>query len=367
MNEMPPLPTSGGEVKIDWTGAKKINLALQGGGAHGAFTWGVLDYILEDGRLDVEAITGTSAGAMNAAVYAEGYLENGRKGAREALAEFWHEVSEEGRMSPIQRSLMDQLMGDWSLEHSPGLWFMDIFTRITSPYEFNPHNLNPLRDFIAKRINFDAVRACEEIKLFISATNVYTGKVRAFERHELTADHIMASACLPFLFQAVEIDGEAYWDGGYMGNPALFPLFYDNACDDTLLVQINPIERRELPRRARDIQNRVNEISFNGNLLHELRAVNFVSRLIDEGKLSRDEYKRVLIHRIEGAEKMKTFSASSKLNAEWGFLEHLRDIGRDAAKAWIDQHYDDIGVRSTIDIKDAIRETVVPAVLALDD
>ena len=358
MNELPPIAASGGEVKIDWTGAKKINLALQGGGAHGAFTWGVLDYILEDGRLDVEAISGTSAGAMNAAVYAEGYLENGRKGAREALAEFWHEVSEEGRMSPIQRSLMDKVMGNWSMEHSPALWMSDIFSRIISPYEFNPANLNPLKDFIAKRINFEAVRACEDIKLFISATNVYDGKVRVFHREELTADHIMASACLPFMFQAVEIDGEAYWDGGYMGNPALYPLFYDNACDDLLIVQINPIERRELPRTARDIQNRVNEISFNGNLLHELRAVNFVSKLIDQGKLSRDEYRRVLLHRIEGAEKMKAFSASSKLNAEWEFLTHLRDIGRDSARVWLARHYEDLGRRSTIDIQSDIHEAV---------
>jgi len=359
MNELPPIASAGSEVRIDWGGAKKINVALQGGGAHGAFTWGVLDHILEDGRLDIEALSGTSAGAMNAAVYAEGYLENGRQGARDALTEFWHEVSEEGRMSPIQRSLLDKFMGDFTLEHSPGLWFFDMFTRFTSPYEFNPANLNPLRDFISKRIDFEAVRACNEIKIFISATNVYTGKVRVFHREELTADHIMASACLPFIFQAVEIDGEAYWDGGYMGNPALFPLFYNSTCDDLLIIQINPIERRQLPRTARDIQNRVNEISFNGNLLHELRAVNFVTRMIDEGKLSRDDYKRVLLHRIEGAEKMKSFSASSKLNAEWSFLTHLRDVGRDAAKAWLARHYDDIGHRATIDVHQDIRESAV--------
>ena len=345
---------SGRPVSIDWSGEKSINLALQGGGAHGAFTWGVLDQILEDGRLDVEAISGTSAGAMNAAVYCEGYLENGRAGAREALTDFWREVSREGRMSLVQRSLFDKLMGNWSLETSYGLWFFDVFTSMVSPYEFNPANLNPLRDFLAKRIDFEKVRACQDIKVFVSATNVYTGKVRVFEREELTPDHVMASACLPYVFQAVEIEGEPYWDGGYMGNPALFPLFYETGCDDLLIVQINPIERRETPRTAREIQNRMNEISFNGNLIHELRAVDFVTKLIDDGKLSRDEYKRVLVHRIDGADQMKAFNASSKLNAEWAFLTQLRDIGRAAAKRWLDAHWEDIGKRSTIDVKRTI-------------
>ncbi len=215
---------------IDWTGQKKISLALQGGGSHGAFTWGVLDAILEDGRLDVEAITGTSAGAMNAVVFAEGYLEGGREGARKSLAKFWRSISDEGAFTPAQQKFVHLFFQDWPLQANLAYWWSDFLTHYSSPYDFNPLNINPLRDHLVKTIDFEKVRACEEVKLFVSATNVHNGRVAVFERHELSADHVMASACLPFLFQAVEIAGVPYWDGGYMGNPALFPLFYKTGC-----------------------------------------------------------------------------------------------------------------------------------------
>jgi NTE family protein len=328
---------------------KTVLLALQGGGAHGAFTWGVLDALLEDGRLAIEAVTGASAGAMNAVVMVEGWLEGGVKGAREQLETFWHRVSRDGRLPPGQRALLNGLLGYWSSD----LW-ADVFARAWSPYEANPLNINPLRDTIDDLIDFDTVRACRDVKIFVTATNVWTGKVAVFRESELTADHLMASACLPTVFQAVEIDGQPYWDGGYMGNPALFPLFYESVSDDILLVQINPVERRETPRTVQEIQNRLTEITFNGNLLRELRAVEFVTRLIDEGKLSPREYKRVLMHRIDGTGVLDDYEASSRSNAGWEFFLHLRDAGRATAQRWLEANYDAIGTRATLDLRDTV-------------
>ena len=337
---------------IDWGGKKKINLALQGGGSHGAFTWGVLDAILEDGRLDVEAITGTSAGAMNAVVFAEGYCNGGRVGARHQLEAFWSALSaHDGLFASQQQLVFEKMARPFGFEGSPAYWWLDFVTHYASPYEFNPLDINPLRDLLTRVIDFEKVRACQELKLFVAATNVRSGKIRIFKREELGPEHVLASACLPFIFQAVEIDGVPYWDGGYSGNPALFPLFYETACPDIVIVQINPIERDETPRSARDIQNRVNEISFNSTLIHELRAVEFVQRLVDEGKVSRDAYMRTFVHRIDGAAPLKAFSAASKFDASWDSLIALRDIGRAAAKTWLDKHYDDIGVCNSFDIK----------------
>lgn len=338
---------------VDWTGKKKINLALQGGGAHGAFTWGVLDHLLEDGRIDVEAISGASAGAMNAVVYTEGYLEGGREGARKHLADFWKAVSDEGSMSGGAAPAFDALFKPFGFDKSPALWWMDTLTHYASPYELNPLNINPLRDLLARTVDFAKVRACEQIQVFVSATNVRTGKIALFERKDLRIEHVMASACLPMAFQAVEIDGVPYWDGGYMGNPALFPLFYHNATPDTLIVQINPVERAETPKTAQDIQNRLNEITFNGALLRELRAVEFVQRLVDQKKLGPPDYERPFIHRIDGAEPMKMFSAASKMDASWDSLISMRDIGREAARQWLAAHYDDIGIRDTLDLRAA--------------
>ena len=293
---------------------KSVSLALQGGGAHGAFTWGVLDYLLEDGRLTIEAITGASAGSMNAVVLFEGWLEGGPDGAREQLRKFWKRVSLDGVLSPLQRSMFDRLLSYWSFDGSSQLWF-DAWSRVASPYDLNPLDINPLRDALNSLIDFERVRACKDAKLFIAATNVWSGKIRIFNGPELTVDHVLASACLPLLFKSVEIDGEPYWDGGYTGNPALFPLFYETQSDDILLVQINPIERRATPRTVQEIQNRMTEITFNANLLQQLRSIEFVTRLIDDGKLSTKDYKRVFMHRIHGGQALDDFTAASRLSA----------------------------------------------------
>ena len=338
---------------VKWDGEKQISLGLQGGGAHGAFTWGVLDFILEDGRLDMEAISGCSAGAMNAVVLAEGYLENGRDGARQKLMEFWHSISDDGSMQGMQRGVFEQVFAGMKFEDSPAYQMMDLMTHYLSPYQFNPFDINPLRDHLIKMIDFEKVRGCRDIKLFISATNVQTGKIKVFERHELTVDHIMASACLPFLYKAVEIDGVPYWDGGYMGNPAVYPLFYKTASSDVLIIQVNPVESPDTPKTAREIQNRLNEITFNGTLLREFRAIEFVNRLIADGKLPAGEYREAFIHRIDGGVALSGFSAASKLNTSWSFLKGLRDMGRASASVFLTEHYDDIGQRGTLDLRKA--------------
>ena len=331
---------------------KKINLALQGGGSHGAFTWGVLDRLLDDERIEIDAITGTSAGAMNAVALVSGYLDGGRQGARDALERFWSSVSRERGMTPVQRDLFDKLFGAFRFDGTPLHFWMDFFGRFASPYDFNPLNINPLRDHLADAIDFQKVRACESIKLFVAATNVHTGKIQVFNRGELTPDHIMASACLPTLFQAVEIEGVPYWDGGYLGNPAIFPLFYESKTPDIVLVQVNPVVRAETPRTVQDIQNRLNEITFNAALMSEFRAIDFVTRLVDSGRLSRTEYMRPFMHRIHGAEAVAAFSAATKFDTRWRLLLSLRDIGRQAADDWLAASFDAIGERSTMDLRE---------------
>ena len=331
---------------------KRINLALQGGGAHGAYSWGVLDRLLEHPQIEVDAISGTSAGAMNAAVLAPGLAEGGNAGARERLTDFWRHVSLIDKFSPVRRTFWEWLNGGYTLERSPGLAFMETLTRTFSPYQVNPLNFNPLRGILENLIDFDTLRHAQAAKLFISATNVVTGRARIFENAEMTPDVLLASACLPQMFQAVEIDGEHYWDGGFMGNPAIYPLIYGVETQDVVLVQINPLERHGVPKSARDIQNRINEISFNASLMHEMRAIQFVTRLIDEGELDSSNYKRMLIHMIEAEDALEAFGASSKLNADWDFLTTLKDVGRDAANNWLDENFDKVGVESTVNLRE---------------
>jgi NTE family protein len=328
---------------------RKVVLALQGGGAHGAFTWGVCDRLLEDGRLEIEGICGTSAGAMNAAVLGYGFALDGAGGARAALDHFWQRIAESGRHGPIKRSPMDRMMGNWKLDYSPSYFFFDMMTRMFSPYQFNPTNQNPLRDVLLDSIDFDVLRASTAIRLFICATNVRSGKVKVFENRDLKVEALLASACLPFLFQTVEIDGESYWDGGYMGNPALFPLIYNCQSRDVLIVQINPLYRDEVPTTSREILERVNEISFNSSLMREMRAVQFVTSLIDSGQLDHQRYRRMNFHMI-ASDELSQLGASTKLNADLDFLEHMRDIGRRAADGWLTENFDSIGVTSTIDL-----------------
>ncbi|MGD8834853.1 MAG: patatin-like phospholipase family protein [Desulfobacteraceae bacterium] len=333
------------------TSTKPINLALQGGGAHGAFTWGVLDRLLASGRIAVSAISGTSAGAINAVVAADGIMAGGRKGARNALLDFWKSISQAAQMSPAKRTLLDALLGNWNLDYSPGYLAMDFLNRLASPYQLNPLDINPLRDLIDELVDFERVRSCDRLKLFISATSVQTGQVRVFRRKELTADAIMASACLPQLFQAVRIDGEDFWDGGFSGNPVLYPFAYYAQAPDVVVVQINPLCCQKTPTTARDILNRVNEITFNASLLNELRAIEFVGRLVDSGALDPKRYKRLYIHMIADPEGFAPLNASSKLNADWQFLCHMRDLGRAAAGRWLDEHYEKIGKQASVDVR----------------
>ncbi len=331
--------------------SKALNLALQGGGAHGAFTWGVLDKMFEDGRIWIEAISGTSAGAMNAVVAAQGMYDGGGPGARVALEAFWRAVSEAGRHSPLQRTWFDRMMGTWSLDMSPAYLALDMLNRVASPYETNPLQINPFRDLVGSLIDFKKVQDCTDMPIYISTTNVETGRARIFSRSEITLDVVMASACLPFMFHAVMIDGAPYWDGGYMGNPVLFPLIDESSCGDIAIIQINPITRSGTPTSARQILDRVNEITFNSSLLKDLWAVGLINRLVAEGKLDRNEYRDMRIHLIEAEQEISPLGASSKLNTEWEFLVLLRDIGRRAAGQWIDRHFDDIGKRTTVDIE----------------
>lgn len=331
--------------------AKRINLALQGGGSHGAFTWGVLDRLLEESNLEIDSISGTSAGAMNAVVMADGFTRGGVEMAREKLEYFWRAVSKAGRGGLIQRTPINRFFGKWSLADSWGYHFSNSLTRLFSPYQLNPLNINPLRQLLDSCIDFDSVNRCKKIKLFISATNVETGRVKVFEGKNLTVDMVLASACLPQIFQAVEIEGVPYWDGGFMGNPSLFPFRDHSDTADIVVVQINPIERKGAPQTPHEIQNRLNEINFNASLLKEFRAIEFVSRLIDQGSIDERNYRKERIHLIQNQEALLPLGASSKMNVEWEFLIHLRDIGRQTAESWLSSEYDHIGVRSSVDLR----------------
>ncbi|MBB5575287.1 MULTISPECIES: patatin-like phospholipase family protein [Rhizobium] len=331
-----------------------IDLALQGGGAHGAFSWGVLDRLLEEPRLRIEGISGTSAGAMNAAVLAHGYTVNGVAGAREALTEFWRKVSGAARFSPFQRGPLDVLLGRWSLDHSPMFVAMDMMARLFSPYDLNPASANPLSAILAESVDFDRLSA-SPIKLFVTATNVRTGRGRVFRNSELTPDVLLASACLPTLFQAVEIDGEAYWDGGYAGNPTITPLVRECTSQDTILVQINPVERPGTPRSAREILNRINEVSFNAVLLKELKMIALLRKVAQVGDDEGERWASMRIHRVV-SDMMSGLGSSSKLNAEWEFLTMLHDWGRKSADAFLDAHGDDLGRRSSLDLDILLEE-----------
>ena len=325
-----------------------VDLALQGGGSHGAFTWGVLDRLLEEPQLRIAAISGTSAGAMNAAVLADGWVEGGAEGARAALDKYWQQVSRAAAFSLLQRSPLDRLMGRWTLDTSPAYIAMDLISRVMSPYDLNPFGLNPLRGILAECIDFSRL-ARSPIKLFVTATSVRTGRGRIFRNAEITADVLLASACLPTMFRAVEIDGEAYWDGGYAGNPTITPLIRESDAHDTILVQINPRERPDTPRSAAEILNRLNEISFNSPLMKELRMIALLRQVADPGTGEGARWAQMRTHRI-ATDVLAEFGASSKLNAEWDFVSMLRDEGRRAASEFLDTHAGDLGTRSTTDL-----------------
>jgi NTE family protein len=329
-----------------------VDFALQGGGAHGAFTWGVLDRLLEEPWLRIDGISGTSAGAMNAAVLVDGYAENGANGARAALENFWQRVSRAALLSPLRRTPLDVLLGRWTLDHSPVFVAMDLMARLFSPYDFGLGGANPLRDILAESVHFDRL-AQAPIKLFVTATNVRTGRGRVFRNGEITPDVLLASACLPTLFQAIEIDGESYWDGGYSGNPTITPLVRECNSKDTILVQINPVERPGSPRAARDILNRLNEVSFNAVLLKELRMIALLRQVAQPDNSESAKWAKMRIHRVS-SEVMVELGYSSKLNAEWEFLCMLRDEGRRAGDAFLNAHRENLGRRSTFDLDELL-------------
>jgi NTE family protein len=331
---------------------KTINLALQGGGSHGAFAWGVLDRLLEDERIGIEGIVGTSAGAMNAAVLAYGLSIGGNAGARETLREFWTRVGQVAVYSPLQPSWVDRATSPGNMDHSPAWLWLDAMSRFLSPYQLNPFNQHPLRDVLLEVIDFARLRRQSRVRLFTCAANVLTGRIRVFECHEMCIEAVLASACLPFMFQAVEVAGEHYWDGGYMGNPPIFPLIYSCESRDVVLIMINPIVIDEVPKTAQAIYDRVNTLSFNSCLMREMRAINFVTKLVDSGFTDGGRVKRMLIHCIDAEDEMRKLGASSKLNAQWDFLMYLHRLGRERAAAFLEAHYDKLGAESSLDIQE---------------
>jgi NTE family protein len=331
-----------------------VDLALQGGGSHGAFTWGVLDRLIEEPWLRIDAISGTSAGAMNAAVLVDGWSQDGAKGARAALEAYWRRVSRSAAFSLLQRSPLDRLMGRWTLDTSPAYVAIDLMARVLSPYDLNPLDLNPLRAILTQSIDFGRLSQAP-IKLFVTATNVHTGRGRIFRNAEITVDVLLASACLPTMFRAIEIDNEPYWDGGYSGNPTITPLVRESDAQDTILVQINPRERPETPRSANEIINRLNEISFNSPLMKELRMIALLRQVADPGHGEGVRWAEMRMHRIM-TDALADFGASSKLNAEWEFVSLLKEEGRRSADTFLAAHGRDVGKRSTADLDTLLAE-----------
>lgn len=337
---------------------RPIDLALQGGGAHGAFTWGVLDRLLEDERLEITAISGTSAGAMNAVVLAHGLATGGRHEAKEALARFWSRVSQASAMSQG----LAGLFWDWAVPGSPLNWYVDWLTRTWSPAQLNPLDLNPLRDILAEEVDFERLRAHCAPRVFVSATHVQSGQLREFRHEELTVDAVMASACLPLLFKAVEIDGQAYWDGGYVANPSLLPLVTESTCSDLVLVQINPACRKDVPTSAHDILDRINEITFNSALVKELRTIGLLQQLIKAEGLPKGsgpgslfgQIANLRLHRIDAQEELAELGAASKINAAWSLINRLHRIGRETTDRWLLHHCPQIGRKSTLSLQDFV-------------
>jgi NTE family protein len=332
--------------------SKCVNLALQGGGAHGAFTWGVLDQLLADGRIAIDSISGASAGAVNAVMLADGLARGSAEEARQRLADFWRAASFGGGLPDLQREAIERLFAFVPRRSSPAPW-LGALSRYWSPYELNPLNINPLKSLIERFVDFALVRGDARRELFVSATNVHSGEQRVFSRSEMTAEVVMASACLPLLFQAVDIDGTPYWDGGYSGNPSVLPFLRATSTEDVLIVQINPIERGGPPTSAREIMTRLHEVTFNAPLLAELRALELAERLITEGGLPRGtapgQYRRIRLHRIVMDADI-AFDDRSKLNNDYEFFDRLRQLGQTAAQRFLDEHFGNIGRKSTIDL-----------------
>ena len=337
------------------SGKRRISLGLQGGGTHGAFTWGVVERLLEDDRIEIDGVSGTSAGAINGAMLVQGLIEDGPQGAIRSLDRFWRNIGAKLTVSPVRSLPWERMIWGHDLTYSFAYQAFDTLTRVLSPYQINPtpFEYNPLRRAIEQSLDTTLLHTeAKAPKLFISATSVRTNKPRIFSRREISVDALLASACLPSIFKAVEIDGEPFWDGGYLGNPALWPLYEQGGPPDILLVQLNPLVREETPTTTSDIMNRLNEITFNGSLMAEMRAIDFVQRLLDSGRLEQPRYRRLFLHVIEDEERMRRFKLSTKFNGDWDFLQTLRGFGRDAADRWLAEHFDKLGKESSLDIRE---------------
>ncbi len=332
---------------------KHVGVALQGGGAHGAFTWGVLDRLLEEESLVADAMCGTSAGAVNAVVCAYGLHTGGPAKAKELLESLWRKVALSGSFL-FKPGFFDQTFGSGNIYNSPGYMWFNALTQVMSPYNFNPFNYNPLKDILLEHIDFEELQRYNKKKLFICATNVKTNRARIFSNKEITVDTILASACLPFLFQAVEIKGEYYWDGGYMGNPPIFPLISNTNLSDIVLIKINSININSVPTTARDIADRVNEISFNSSLINEMKLIHYRNELIRNGILKTDEKtnREIFVHTISGYEALSQLSYSSKMNTSWEFLVALKEKGREIASKWLETDFKEVGLKSTFDVEE---------------
>lgn len=336
----------------DQTGKKVISIAMQGGGAHGAFTWGVLDKIFEDGRFIVEGVTGTSAGGMNAVASVLGLLDGGNNGARKMLRAYWTKMAEAGKSSPISCGPIDILLGKYTMYNSPGFLSFDFMSKILSPYQSNPLNLNPLKDLIEELFDFEKIQKTKQYKVFLAATHVYTGKVKVFSNPEITSESLQATACLPTMYKAVLVNNEYYWDGGFIANPVIYPLMYNCDTTDIMIIKLNPTHRNRLPITCTEISDRLNEITNNESIDREMRAINFITKLIDNGELDSKKHKRYHMHLIENEETFQELGWSSKLNTEMAFFEHLYEEGRKTATKWIEKNFDRVGKETTFDIND---------------
>lgn len=331
---------------------KYLDVALQGGGSHGAFTWGVLDYFLEqEEKLTLEGICGTSAGAVNGAVLAYGLMKGGAEHARQMLQDLWYNIATDPMTVPFFKpGPYDRFFGMGNMDHTMSFKFLEILMQFSSPYDWNPYNLNPLKDLLNRMIDFEELRACQHTQLWVCATNVFHGRLRVFDLPHITADAVCASACLPFLFQAVMIDDEPYWDGGYMGNPPLFPLIENTETGEIMIIQVNPVNINEVPKTAHEIHDRINEISFNSSLMLELRRVEFARKLLEQGIDLGGRLREINIHLINPEETIAKLNISSKLNTDWDYLTRMRDIGRGYAQEWMDKNYEAIGTGSTCQV-----------------
>jgi NTE family protein len=331
---------------------KKVVVALQGGGSHGAFTWGVLDALLEKKDFFIEGISGTSAGAMNAVAATQGLLQNGNKGAQQMLQAYWEKIGEKGRKSPLQFSPLDKAVKHFDMSNNPVFKMMQSIGGMFSPYQLNPKNVHPMRDVVEGLFDFKLLQEAQERKVFLCATHIATGKLKIFTGKELTSDAVLASACVPSLFQAIEVNGEFYWDGGFIGNPAIYPLLYNCDAVDVIVIQIRRVHDHVIPRTVHDINNRLGEITQNACLTREMRSIAYITKLIEDGVIPKGRVKHLHMHLIRDDEFFGTLDRSSGFSADPDFLAYLRDAGRRCGEKWIKEHYNNIGVRTTANLGD---------------